>query len=126
MSIDTTTGMSAPPIAMTMWMPKSSATAVITASGISPPPAADSTTNRQPNHSTTASIARFSQCRPGSVSGLPPMLPLNLPNAMIEPEKRDSADQDADVRLDVMNRLGGPDNVRGMRQEVRVADEHRG
>jgi hypothetical protein len=34
--MDTTTGMSAPPMAMTMWMPNSSATTVITSSGVMP------------------------------------------------------------------------------------------
>jgi hypothetical protein len=36
LSIETTTGMSAPPIAITMWMPKSSAITVITTSGVMP------------------------------------------------------------------------------------------
>jgi hypothetical protein len=34
-----------------------------------------------------SSKARFSQCRPGSSSGLPPILPDSLPKAMIDPEK---------------------------------------
>jgi len=34
--METTTGMSAPPIAMTMWMPKRSAITVMTTSGIIP------------------------------------------------------------------------------------------
>ena len=43
--METTTGMSAPPMAITMWMPNSRATAVMMSSGTSPPPAADCTTN---------------------------------------------------------------------------------
>ena len=51
--METTTGMSAPPMAITMWMPNSSAAAVMMSNGTSPggrpatglPPPADWTTN---------------------------------------------------------------------------------
>ena len=61
MSIDTTTGMSAPPIAITMWMPKSSAITVITISGIMPAAIDSARRNCRPNQITTSRPARFSQ-----------------------------------------------------------------
>ena len=85
--MDTTTGMSAPPMAMTMCTPKSSAITVITSSGSMPAWMSCACRNCRPNQMTTSSPARLSQCRPGSSSGLPPILPDSLPKAMIEPEK---------------------------------------
>ena len=86
MSIDTTTGMSAPPIAITMWTPNSSAITVITASGIRPAWMSCACRNCTPNQITPSSPARLSQWRAGSSSGLPPILPDSLPKAMTEPE----------------------------------------
>jgi len=61
LSIDTTTGMSAPPIAITMWMPNNNAITVITASGSMPSGMDAAWTKRAPNQSTTTRPARFSQ-----------------------------------------------------------------
>ena len=79
--------MSAPPMAMTMCTPKSSAITVITSSGNMPPPMLSACRKMRPNQMTISSPARLSQCRPGSSSGLPPILPDSLPKAMTEPEK---------------------------------------
>jgi hypothetical protein len=85
--MDTTTGMSAPPMAITMWMPNSSEITVMTISGVMPAWMPGASTNSRPNQMTTSSPARLSQCRAGSSSGLPPILPESLPKAMIEPLK---------------------------------------
>jgi hypothetical protein len=87
LSIDTTTGMSAPPMAITMWMPNSSAITVITISGVMPSLMSWACRNfaAEPDHHQQA--ARLSQWRAGSSSGLPPILPLSLPKAISEPEK---------------------------------------
>ena len=87
MSIETTTGMSAPPIAITMWMPNSSAITVITISGVMPSAIEWALMNSRPNQITTSSPTRLIQWRAGSSSGEPPILPLSLPNAISEPEK---------------------------------------
>ena len=42
--------------------------------------------NSPPNQITTSSPTRLSKWRPGSSSGLPPILPLSLPKAITEPE----------------------------------------
>ena len=86
MSIDTTTGMSAPPIAITMCTPNSSAITVISSSGSMPAETSCACTNCTPNQITASRPARLSQCRPGSSIGLPPILPDSLPNAITEPE----------------------------------------
>ncbi len=86
MSIDTTTGMSAPPIAITMCTPNSSAITVISASGHMPVATSCACRNCAPNQITASSPARLSQCRAGSSIGLPPILPDSLPKAMTEPE----------------------------------------
>ena len=78
--------MSAPPIAITMWMPNSSAITVITINGIVPAATSCAWTKAPPNQITASRPARFSQCRAGSSSGLPPIFPDSLPKAMIEPE----------------------------------------
>ena len=79
--------MSAPPMAITMCTPNSSAMAVITASGSMPSATEPACRKARPNHTTTSSAARLSQWRPGSSSGLPPIRPLSLPKATSEPEK---------------------------------------
>ena len=79
--------MSAPPIAITMWMPKSNAMTVMMRSGVIPASTPGAATNEAANQITASSPMRFSQCRPGSSSGLPPILPESLPNATTEPEK---------------------------------------
>ena len=87
-SMETTTGMSAPPIAITMWIPKTSAIAVMTRRGMSPPPwALACSTNITPKMTARTRRPRFSQCRAGRVSGFPPIFPLSFPNAITEPEK---------------------------------------
>ncbi|MCY1558280.1 hypothetical protein D9M68_952010 [compost metagenome] len=83
--METTTGMSAPPIAMTMCTPNSSAIAVMTTSAVIPAPGSAAFRNCLPNQITTSSAARLSQWRPGSSTGLPPILPLSLPKAIREP-----------------------------------------
>jgi hypothetical protein len=85
--MDTTTGMSAPPMAITMCTPKSSAMTVMMMSGVMPAATSFACMNSAPNQITTSSATRLSQWRAGSSSGLPPILPLSLPNAMSEPEK---------------------------------------
>ena len=84
--MDTTTGMSAPPMAITMWTPNSSAITVITISGVMPALTSGASTNSRPYQITTNSATRFSRWRAGSSRGLPPILPLNLPKATMEPE----------------------------------------
>ena len=82
-SIETTTGMSAPPMAATRWMPSSSESTVARRSGMME----WLVTNHQPRTTSAATMPRFSQCRPGSVSGLDANRPLSLPHATIEPVK---------------------------------------
>ena len=79
--------MSAPPMAMTMWTPNSSAITVITSSGIMPACMVSACRKARPNQITSSRPARFIQCRPGSSIGLPPILPDSLPKAITEPEK---------------------------------------
>jgi hypothetical protein len=86
LSIDTTTGMSAPPIAITMCTPNSSAITVITISGHAGLMSC-ARRNQRPNQDHQDSPARLSQWRAGSSSGLPPILPDSLPKATSEPEK---------------------------------------
>ncbi len=78
--------MSAPPMAMTMWMPNSSASTVMIMSGTRPLPCADCSTNWTPYQIQPSRMSRLSQCRAGRISGLPLILPDSLPNAMTEPE----------------------------------------
>ena len=73
-------------MAITMWMPNSSAITVITISGVIPASILPARRNSRPNQITTSRPARFSQWRAGSSSGLPPMRPESLPKAMMEPE----------------------------------------
>ena len=82
-----TTGISAPPIAITMWTPNNSATTVITTSGVMPSLIDSACRNCRPNQITTSKPARFNQWRPGSSSVLPPILPESLPKAITEPVK---------------------------------------
>ena len=51
-----------------------------------PLPTADCTTNCCPSHATATNKTRLNICRPGSVKGLLPIRPDNLPKAVIEPE----------------------------------------
>ncbi len=79
--------MSAPPIAITMWTPKASDTAVMTKSAKKATRPDCEPTKTQPNTITAIRPARLIQWRAGSSSGLPPILPESLPKATIEPEK---------------------------------------
>ena len=79
--------MSAPPIAITMWMPNSSAIAVMMTSGTCRSPPMVAPTKRAHSQITTSRPARLIQCRPGSSSGLPLILAESLPKAITEPEK---------------------------------------
>ena len=79
--------MSAPPIAITMCMPKSSAITVITISGVMPSATVCVLMKRQPNQITTSRPIRLIQWRPGSSIGLPLILAESLPKAITEPEK---------------------------------------
>jgi hypothetical protein len=78
--------MSAPPIAITMWMPKRSAITVMNASATRPLSTDAAPTKRVPSHTTSSRPARLIQCRPGISSGLPPIFAESLPKAMMEPE----------------------------------------
>ncbi len=74
-------------MAMTMCTPKSSAITVMTSSAPMPPQPLSACRKMRPNQMTISNPARLSQCRAGSISGLPPILPDSLPKAMTEPEK---------------------------------------
>jgi hypothetical protein len=80
LSIETTTGMSAPPIAITMWTPKEQRDARHDQKRVSPPlrpiDREDLGRDRQPRAGQVQTVARR------QVSGLPPMLTVSLPNAM--------------------------------------------
>ena len=71
MSIDTTTGMSPPPIAATMWNPRANASAAITRINAQPSPdgVLPTTTNHTMSTKNTTNAPRLSMLRPGSVSG---------------------------------------------------------
>ena len=73
--MDTTTGMSAPPMAMTRWMPSTKASSVITHSVQLPAWFMYSTISA----SEAMISARLNRCRPGRTSALPSMLPASLP-----------------------------------------------
>ena len=79
--------MSAPPIAITMWTPKSSAITVMTMSGFMPSGIEWLLMNQPPHQITTSRPTRLIQWRPGSSTGLPLIRAESLPKAMIEPEK---------------------------------------
>ncbi len=79
--------MSAPPIAITMWMPKRSETTVITMSGVMPAATSFARMNSRPYQTMTTRPRRLIQWRAGSSRGLPPILPESLPKATSEPEK---------------------------------------
>src|SRR3954470_15673441 len=91
-SIDTTTGMSAPPIGMMISTPSTKAIAVMIRNGVqagSVPPAKQ---NTRPRPTMTMARIRFSMCWPAKLTGAPwnrrnLYLPDNLPNAITEPEK---------------------------------------
>jgi hypothetical protein len=61
LSIETTTGMSAPPIAITMCMPNSSAITVMTINGIMPASTDSARRNCTPNQITSSKPARLSR-----------------------------------------------------------------
>ena len=65
LSIDTTTGMSPPPIAATRCRPSSSASTVMITSGIR----LGAATNQPSRPALTTSTTRLSRLRPGRVSG---------------------------------------------------------
>ena len=81
-SIDTTTGISAPPMEATKCQPNASAMAVITIRANQLPLAL---TNTNISTNDTNSAARFSLCLCGNLSGLLLILPLSLPKATSEP-----------------------------------------
>ena len=84
--METTTGMSAEPIAATMCMPNNRAMAVMISSGVRP--AGWGAFMNQTMSGTQANTAsRFSTWRPGSNSGLLPQIPCNLAKAATEPVK---------------------------------------
>jgi hypothetical protein len=99
--------MSAPPIAMTMWMPNSSAITVITSSGIMPASTSCACTNAPPNQ-ITAEQAREVQPVPRRQQQ---RLAADLPGQLAERDdrarERHGADEDADVDLDLVDRLLG-------------------
>ncbi len=79
--METTTGMSPPPIEATRCHPNASAIAVITSSGTTECEA----TNHTSRPVETSTAARLSQCRAGSISGDDLMRALSLRKATIEP-----------------------------------------
>ena len=75
--------MSAPPIAITRWMPIRPDTAVTASragSDCGPAP-----TKITPSQTQARSIAKLSRCRPGRSSGLLPITPCSLPQAITDP-----------------------------------------
>ena len=87
MSIETTTGMSAPPIAMTMCTPKANAISVISINDSVPPEMDSAPTKAAPSQMQSSSMTRLIALRPFSSIGLLVTTPLSLPNAMTEPVK---------------------------------------
>ena len=86
--IETTTGMSPPPIASTRWAPRASAMMVITARKAQPVPDPDGTIMKPTMRSReTMSAPRLSRLRPGSVSGRPGTRPASLRAARTDPVK---------------------------------------
>ena len=85
LSIDTTTGMSPPPMAMTRCHPSTSDTTVMMASGTMPARRPTVMVNQTMHTMMTISMTRLIALRPGSVSGLPEIFPESLRNATIEP-----------------------------------------
>ncbi|VVE90616.1 hypothetical protein PBR20603_04602 [Pandoraea bronchicola] len=86
-SIDTTTGMSAPPIGMMMSTPSTKAMAVMMTNGVQ----LCETKNAPPKPSIAIANARFTMCWPLKTTGAPwnsrnLYLPESLPKAMTEPE----------------------------------------
>ena len=84
--METTTGMSAPPIAITMCTPNTPATAVMISIDESPP-WSGAPTKRVPSRTMASSRAPFSQWRAGRSKGLPPSVPRSLPYATSDPVK---------------------------------------
>src|SRR5471032_1806334 len=92
LSIDTTTGMSAPPMGMMISTPSTKAMAAIAMNGVhagSTPPVV---TKAMPKPSITSASSRFSICWPAKLTGAPwnkrnLYLPDSLPKAITDPEK---------------------------------------
>src|SRR5471032_3120422 len=92
LSIDTTTGMSAPPMGMMISTPSTKAIAAIAMNGVhagSTPPVV---TKAMPKPSITSASSRFSICWPAKLTGAPwnkrnLYLPDSLPKAITDPEK---------------------------------------
>src|SRR5262245_39298222 len=84
LSIDMTTGMSAPPIGMMMRMPNSRAAAVIAQNNAPSPP---DWQNQTISTTVRPASARLIRCRAGRMIGLPDMRPLSLAKAITEPVK---------------------------------------
>ena len=85
--METTTGISAPPIDATRCQPKASAMMVITSNASTCKPTLSVRTKTTSSTKETTSAARFSLWRLGSISGLEEIFPRSLPNATIEPVK---------------------------------------
>ncbi|MCY1224179.1 hypothetical protein D9M72_363250 [compost metagenome] len=86
--MDTTTGMSAPPIGMMISTPSTKAMAVMMTKGVH----SCVSMNQMPLASISSASARFSICWPANATGAPwnsrnLYLPDSLPKAMTEPEK---------------------------------------
>ncbi len=87
LSIDTTTGISAPPIEATRCQPNASAISVISSSEKPCAPLLSVRTNHSSSRKETTSASRLSLWRCGSISGRDEILPRSLPNATSEPVK---------------------------------------
>ena len=86
--IETTTGMSPPPMASTRCAPSTSAMSVITARKAQPAPEpAGAIMNPTMRTREPMSAPRLSRLRPGSVSGRPGTRPASLAAARTEPVK---------------------------------------
>ena len=88
MSIDTTTGMSAPPMGMMISTPSTKAIASMMTNGVQ----SCVTANQMPAPSIATANSRLSMCWPANITGAPwnsrnLYLPDSLPKAITEPEK---------------------------------------
>ncbi len=83
LSIEMTTGMSAPPMAATRWKPSQSASTVMITSGIRECVEQYQT----PKSTMTIALTRLSRCRPGSMRGFEFIFPFSFAHATIEPVK---------------------------------------
>ncbi|MNC63913.1 hypothetical protein D3C75_1140750 [compost metagenome] len=85
--METTTGMSAPPIDATRCQPITSAMIVITSNARTCKPTLSVRTKMISIAKETTIAARFSLWRFGNINGLDEILPRSLPNATMEPVK---------------------------------------